>query len=384
LKKIKRRQFLKISAGAALGMGAASVLNGCGSSSSRGEATVAAVRGDDLVTMTRDALDDLGGISQIVFPGESVFIKPNMVTLPFTRPDHNSIALGECTKPEVVVATAEACLEAGASKVVIGDGSQMKTFDWANARFLDDSTDLVQEVVRLNAAHPDKVSLACLEVDSPGWVEVPSQTPMGVIAISSVCEFDRVISIPVAKTHSWAQLTLSLKNFIGVTSISRYGVWMNNYWDRGLGLDHSSPVAISQIFLDIVAAIQPDLAIIDFSHGVEGNGPSVGESQGQTVDVGDRLGSKLILASTDLVAADATAARIMSHTVEDIHQLTMAQQMGLGVTDESAIQIQGARLSELQMDWTPAILKNPMRRSGSTRSHLVAPGCPLSKGGYLG
>ena len=54
----------------------------------------------------------------------------------------------------------------------------------------------------------------------------------------------------------------------------------------------------------------PDLAIIDFSIGVEGDGPTVGGENGRTVDLKKRLGSWLLLASTDLVAAcQAQASR---------------------------------------------------------------------------
>ncbi|NIR67211.1 MAG: DUF362 domain-containing protein, partial [Aliifodinibius sp.] len=49
---------------------------------------------------------------------------------------------------------------------------------------------------------------------SPYWVEVSSNTSLNKIAISSlVANADKVISIPVAKTHSWAQLTLASKEF---------------------------------------------------------------------------------------------------------------------------------------------------------------------------
>jgi uncharacterized protein (DUF362 family) len=99
----------------------------------------------------------------------------------------------------------------------------MYTFDWKYATTLDGSSNLVQEAERLSTKYGKKVTLACLEVDSPGFVEVPSRTYLDKIAVSSlVVEADRVISIPVAKTHSWAQLTLALKNFIGVTSLERY------------------------------------------------------------------------------------------------------------------------------------------------------------------
>jgi uncharacterized protein (DUF362 family) len=44
---------------------------------------VAAIRGEDLSAMTREALEAVGGVRSIVNEGETVFIKPNMVTLPF-------------------------------------------------------------------------------------------------------------------------------------------------------------------------------------------------------------------------------------------------------------------------------------------------------------
>jgi uncharacterized protein (DUF362 family) len=185
-------------------------------------------------------------------------------------------------------------------------------------------------------------------------VEVPTSASLGTIAISSlVARADRVISIPVLKTHSWAQLSLSLKNFLGVTPLARYG-WVPSGMYSRLGFDHSSPQAIAQIYLDIVNAVKPDLAIIDASICVEGNGPSAGDGQGITVDMRDRLGSWLLLASTDLVAADATAARIIKHEVSSIRQLTLAYDMGLGEMREESIQIIGARLDDLRVDWVPA------------------------------
>ena len=56
-------------------------------------------------------------------------------------------------------------------------------------------------------------------------MEVPNGISLGRVAVSSlVLNADRVISVPVAKTHSWAYLTLSLKNFIGITPLERLRV----------------------------------------------------------------------------------------------------------------------------------------------------------------
>jgi len=111
---------------------------------------VAAARGVDLYGMTREALQDIGGIGQVVHPGETVFIKPNMVTLPWAQ-SSNPFRIGECTKPEIIIAIAEECLRAGASEVVVGDGSQMPEMDWEYATTLDGGTNLVAEAERLSA-----------------------------------------------------------------------------------------------------------------------------------------------------------------------------------------------------------------------------------------
>jgi uncharacterized protein (DUF362 family) len=308
--------------------------------------------------MTRDVLEACGGIEQVVGEGETVFIKPNMVTLPFAR-YFDPFRSGECTKPEIAIAVAEECLRVGASEVIIGDGSQMWWFDWRQARTLDGSTNIVAEAARLSYQYPGKVTVASLEVDSPEWIDIPSHTDLGTIAVSSlVARADRVISIAVAKTHAGAQLTLSMKNFIGITPLERYGMRIGGYWLR-LGFDHSSTCSIAEIYLDIVDALNPDLAIIDFSYGIEGDGPTVGPNA-YTVDVRDRLGSWLLLASTDPVAADATAARIMSHDPNEITQLRLGYEMGLGEMRENRIKIVGERLDALCMEWTPAALQSEL------------------------
>lgn len=367
---LRRRDFVHLSACAA----AATALPACKDTTAPGEPTaqVAAVRGTDLSAMTRDVLDGLGGIGTVVHEGETVFIKPNMVSLP-GAPTGNRFLMGECTKPEIVVATAEQCLEAGAAEVIIGDGSHALVLPWESATTLDGSANLVREAARLTAAYGRPVRVASLETDSPSWVDVPSSTYLGSIAVSSlVARADRVISIPVAKTHAWAQLTLSLKNFIGVTPLERYGDLPQGVYDRGVVFDHSSPRAIAAIYLDIVAGVQPDLAIIDCSIGVEGDGPTLGHG-GRTVDMRERGGAWVLLASTDLVAADATAARLMSHDPSRMTQLTMGYARGMGEIREDRIEVIGERLDDLRVPWAPAVLRNQVQ---GNRSGCAPHSCP--------
>lgn len=57
---------------------------------------------------------------------------------------------GEVTKPELAIAAAEMCLEAGAAKVTIGEGAAAITWDWQEAILCRDNT--IYGVTNLKAA----------------------------------------------------------------------------------------------------------------------------------------------------------------------------------------------------------------------------------------
>lgn len=385
MRDLTRRTLLKIGAGAVVGIGGADLLSSCGSGGAAtpvasvpaapsptpapvtctapAEARVAAAQGMNLGEMTRSALDALGGIGSVVRAGETVFIKPNMVTLPWAGPTYDPFRLGECTKPEIVIAVVEECLKAGASRVIVGDGSQMPRFDWSGATTLDGSTNLRLEASALARRYSSRVDLACLDVDTPEWVEVPVGTSLGRVAVSSlVMQADRVISIAVAKTHKWAYLTLSLKNFIGITPLERYG-WTNTPdGNTRVGLHANDPGASSgfgRLFVDIARAAHPDLALVDMSIGIEGNGPSL-STGGITADMRQRHGSWVVLAGTDPVAVDATAARVLGLEQPFVGSiLSMAEAAGMGTACEQSIRILGGALDELRVSWRRADVAVP-------------------------
>lgn len=240
--KMKRRKFIKTSIGTAVILSTPSLFLNCKEKGSIQEipqkinARVAAVKGNNLDSMTRDAVDALGGMKAVVKEGETVFIKPNFVSFP------------------------------------------------------------------------------------------------------------------------WAQLTLAMKNFIGITPLSRYAQLVNNTWRNRGTFDHRSPQAIAQVYLDIVKNIKPDLSIIDFSIGIEGDGPTR-DYGATTLNMKDRLGSWAVIASKDILAAEATAARIMKHNVRKIKQLTMGFDMELGEIREESIAVIGEKLDNLRVNWKPASLK---------------------------
>lgn len=358
--KLTRRDFLSLSARAGLAVGVSNFLTGCGFEQpilptppilpATATARVVIVRGRDLGKMAREALEAVGGAEAIVKPGETVFIKPNLLTAGMGR--DNPIVIGECTKPEIVIAVAEECLKAGAAEVTIGDGSQVLSFSWDDIPTLDGSTNYAAAAQRLSSSYEGKVKLACLNADSPQWVPIPSPyTGLEQIQISSlVAQADRVISIPVLKTHRTTGLTLSMKNFVGVTAMHGF-----NPTSAGRSRLHLARGGVEQCFLDIVSALKPDLTILDASLGCEGYGPYVEPGMGTTVDMKKRLGDWLVIAGSDLVAVDATAARIISHDPAGVNHLVMAYEQGLGQMREDLIEVVGADIGELQVDWLPAI-----------------------------
>jgi uncharacterized protein (DUF362 family) len=359
MNRVTRRHFLKQGMSIGCAFGGGHLLAGCGATRPAAPlvpetpysepAKVAVTRGRDLVTMVHSALDAIGGIDSIVHEGETVFIKPNFGGVGMVS--HDTVRAGDSTKPDVVIAVAEECLRVGAGEVIIGEGAQVPKFSWDDLTTLGSSATMTAEAARLNASYSGKVTLSCLSGESPSWVAVPSPyTGLGTIKVSGhVTRADRVISIPVIKTHRWTQVTASMKNFVGVTSVDQYG---GMQFRSEL---HNSPGGIEQCFLDIVAAVKPDLAIIDASICCEGDGPHVLPGWwGDTVDMRDLLGDWLILASTDLAAADATAARVIGHDVAEVEHLKKAYNQGIGQIREDMIEIIGASLDSVGVNFKPA------------------------------
>jgi len=325
--------------------------------------TVYAVMGDELgelYSMAREAAEKLG-ITRNSLRGAKVFIKPNLVALGLLGYIGTN---GECTKAEIVAAVAEQCLDAGAARVIIGDGAQGRSWDWSTLAFLGDANiagaaDLAAAVDRLKSIYGDyRIDLACLnEVDQ--WEYIPSSSndsrmKNGLMVARYFYEADHVISIAVLKSHMWADITGSMKNYIGLTPINQLGT---GFCRSKVHLAYShAPIAglsdagVAGAFLDIVKwrkeEKKDDFAIIDCSIGVEGSGPHVPPiNPGKTIDIKQRsLGRQyFLLAGNDFVAADSIAAQVMDF--HDVKQLVMAENMALG--EARNIHIKGANPRDL-------------------------------------
>jgi uncharacterized protein (DUF362 family) len=142
---------------------------------------------------------------------------------------------------------------------------------------------------------------------------------------------DLLVSMPKLKTHHWAGVTLSLKNMFGVVPGSVYG-WPKNalHW---AGIDRS--------ILDINSSLPiPQFAIVDGIVGMDGNGPLQGQAKQ----------SGVLILGEDLVAVDATAARLMKIEPRKIEYLEIADRF-LGNVAYDRIQQMGEPLEQFQQDY---------------------------------
>jgi len=222
--------------------------------------------------------------------GKSVLLKPNLVEY---------IAGVEVnTNPILIGAAAEALLELGAKRVVVGEGPghQRDTYLVLVESGLD--AQLRSQRIEFVDLNRDELVKAPTRANFTGldhlWLP------------QTVLTSDFIVSMPKVKTHHWAGVTLSMKNMFGVVPGTKYG-WPKNilHWQ-----------GIHRSILDICATVPIHFVIADGILAMEGNGPLHGTH---------RLLGKIVL-SDDPVAADFTCARLMGLHPERVWHLDRAAQ----------------------------------------------------------
>ena len=207
--------------------------------------------------------------------GKRVFLKPNMVEY------EAGTAIN--TDPLVVIGAAVAFRRAGASAVIVGEGPGHRR----DTEYLLASTGLYDhlkdERIRFVDLNQDDVREVALRSRFTGLEKL--SLPVEVLAS------DVIVSMPKLKTHHWAGMTASMKNFFGTVPGAVYG------WPKNILHLHGIDASI----LDLNATIQPHLAILDAVTAMEGDGPIMGKPR----HVG------FVGMSRDLVSLDATAARVI-------------------------------------------------------------------------
>ena len=243
--------------------------------------------------------------------GKRVVLKPNLVEW------HRDKVIN--THPKVVAAVIELCRREGAAEVIVAEGPG----HWRNVEYLVTESGLGDVLKHYQVPFVD------INHDEP--IKTPNigmLTNLDYLYLSrTIVSADVVISLPKLKTHHWAGATLSLKNLFGTLPGIYYG-WPKNelHW-RGI---HNSIV-------DIALTRTPQLAIVDGIVGMEGDGPLNGTAK--------PLGALIL--GHDLVAVDATCARLMRLDPDKIGYLVLGAMKKLGRMKEPEIPQLGESIESL-------------------------------------
>jgi uncharacterized protein (DUF362 family) len=239
--------------------------------------------------------------------GKRVLLKPNLVEYePGTVIN---------THANVIVGAAIALKRAGAREVAVAEGPGHRR----DIEYLITSTGLLDHLRDERAPFIDLNHDDVRPTRLRSWFTGLQELSLP----ASILDADLVVSMPKLKTHHWASMTCSMKNLFGTVPGAVYG-WPKN-------LLHLK--GIEQSILDLTATIRPRLAIVDAIVGMEGDGPIMGTPKA--------VGA--LLMGTDVVAVDATAARLMRLRPERIAYIAEARKH-LGNVAVDRIEMRGERL----------------------------------------
>ena len=259
------------------------------SSRERGDTRIAVQRGSNARSLVEEAIEALGGIGNFVGEGNKVLIKPNIS-------GGNPQIPGSFTSIEVVDKLVDMVLGAGGKVTVVDSDMIWTKFD---------------PVARLQGwnewAKEKDVPLVNLAKTRKARFDFGEGSTTEVVPVSrELVEADIIISVPTMKTHLLTTVTLGMKNMYGTFPEED----KSKYHRKG----------IEGVIYDVNRAFTPTLTVIDGTIGGEGYGPlSCDPVEFQTV-----------IASNDVVAADAVACILMGYDPMSVKHIEMAHEKGLG------------------------------------------------------
>ncbi|MFQ5882791.1 MAG: DUF362 domain-containing protein [Candidatus Methylomirabilales bacterium] len=270
---------------------------------------VAIVHGEEIPRMVRRALDLIGGIERLGLAGARTLVKPNVV---WGDPPPAT------TDPRVVKAVASLVKAQGPSSLAVGDMSAVVSLP---------TRPHLEKTGIAEAAR--EVGAEVLAFDEGEWVKVhPPQVEYAktVYVAKAAYEAERLISVPVIKTHRSASFSCALKNTVGCV----HG--KNKPW--AYGSEGWEPTVA-----ELNMAIRPDLYVVDGLQSMVRGGPWSGQA----------VPTKIILASGDPVATDVVALGLIkafgrwemvtAKGVWDQVQIQRAIALGLGAQGPDEVEL---------------------------------------------
>ena len=159
-------------------------------------------------------------------------------------------------------------------------------------------------------------------------IPIPNGETLSSITVPRIVKESAIISAAKLKTHMATKVTLGMKNMFGLLP------------DKFKGKYHAQ--GISKVVVDINTVLKPTLTVIDGFVAMEGRGPTDGTP----------VKMDLVIAGKDVVATDATGARVMGLDPHEISHIRTAAEKGLGNIDN--IEIVGEKLEDVKKPFKPA------------------------------
>jgi uncharacterized protein (DUF362 family) len=278
----------------------------------------------------QEALDLIGGIGDIVEPGDLVLINPSWVAPPVER------EAGCITIPEVPRAIADLLKEMGA-RPVIAESSAVGV----------DSEKVIQES-GYRELREIGYEVIDLKQDKNAYVELPVEN--GKVFDKMECwelvqKADVIVSVPKLKTHDQTEMTCAIKKLKGL---------LTDKWKRVMHQE-----GLFEGVIDLMSAVRPSLAVVDAIICQEGLGPIFGKP----------VEMNLIIAGKDLVAVDSTCAQLIGYDPTETLLTVNAAARGLGVMDPDRIEILGEPLDQLKRRFLRSIEDEPIKVEGFRLIH---------------
>ena len=306
---MKRRDFLKTSVSAGLAAGAALSAGGYDklwhSESLSPGYDMVAIMGGKPDSMFDLGIQELGGIGTFVRKGQKVLVKPN---IGWDRTPEYAAN----TNPFLVKRIVEHCFRAGAKEVYVFDHT---CDNWVNTY----RNSGIEKAARSAGAKvvPGNSENYYQAIEIPGGVKLKSTKVHEILL-----ETDVFINVPVLKDHSSTRMTAALKNTMGI-------VWDRGYW-------HSNN--LHQCIADYALfEKKPALNIIDCYNVMVKHGP-------QGVSKEDVVLMKSQIITTDWVAGDTAAAKMLGVDPQKIDYIPIAHKMGLGNMNLESLNIKRLKM----------------------------------------
>jgi len=206
---------------------------------------------------------------------------------------------------------AQACLEAGAQKVLVLDHTLQR------AELCLERTGIQDACKSIAGVHV----LALQERKFFREIKIPQGKVLERVEImKEIVDGQVLINIPVAKSHSATGVSLGLKGLMGMI------------WDRE---SFHSQYNINQAIGDLATVIKPQLTILDATRALASGGPG---------GPGEVKKPNLIIAGVDPVAVDSYGVSIVpwygqNFKGRQVEHLLAAHQRGLGKIDIDQLKI---------------------------------------------